>query len=221
MEKRWLTKQRLSPFFHPNFYTRWPCQAGVFFQMEERLPGSFRKLILRFPLLNVIVYCTMPIAHGPLPIAHFSCRKPIHHLPVLCHGQFQIIWMKECREDFHYKKTWISSKMMCTFKLVNFAWNSSFWEEFPGKIKTRARATVGDPWSGSTLQLEDMSRFESTFLNFTFLQQNQNLIVNKHLHIHPIQPTRWLICTCTWYAHDMHIHILISGWRCFLGHWLR
>jgi len=28
----------------------------------------------------------------------------------------EIIWMKECREDFHYKKTWISSKMMCTFK---------------------------------------------------------------------------------------------------------
>ena len=167
-----------------------------------------------------IAQCPLPIAHCPLPITHcpFSCRKPIHHLPVLCHGQFQIIWMKECREDFHYKKTWISSKMMCTFKLVNFAWNSSFWEEFPGKIKTRARATVGDPWSGSTLQLEDMSRFESTFLNFTFLQQNQNLIVNKHLHIHPIQPTKWLICTYTWY---MHIHILISGWRCFLGHWLR
>merc|ERR1711971_59149 len=28
----------------------------------------------------------------------------------------EIIWMKECREDFHYKKSWISSKMMCTFK---------------------------------------------------------------------------------------------------------
>jgi len=28
----------------------------------------------------------------------------------------EIIWMKECREDFHYKKNWITSKMMCTFK---------------------------------------------------------------------------------------------------------
>jgi len=28
----------------------------------------------------------------------------------------KIIWMKQCRENFHYKKSWISSKMMCTFK---------------------------------------------------------------------------------------------------------
>ena len=28
----------------------------------------------------------------------------------------QVIWMKECRENFKYKKSWISSKMLCTYK---------------------------------------------------------------------------------------------------------
>ena len=33
-----------------------------------------------------------------------------------CYTHLQIIWMKECRENFKYKKSWISSKMICTYK---------------------------------------------------------------------------------------------------------
>ena len=31
----------------------------------------------------------------------------------------QVLWMKDCRENFKYKKSWISHKMMCTYKWVD------------------------------------------------------------------------------------------------------
>ena len=40
-------------------------------------------------------------------------------MQIMWYHHAQIIWMKECREDFHYKKNWITSKMMCTFKWVS------------------------------------------------------------------------------------------------------
>ena len=40
-------------------------------------------------------------------------------MQIMWNHHAQIIWMKECREDFHYKKNWITSKMMCTFKWVS------------------------------------------------------------------------------------------------------
>ena len=29
-----------------------------------------------------------------------------------------VIWMKECRKDFKYAKSWITSKMLCTYAEV-------------------------------------------------------------------------------------------------------
>ena len=77
---------------------------------------------------------------APLPIPFYILFVEVSH------SHFQIIWMKECRENFHYKKSWISSKMMCTFKLVYRQSFARFKRLFPGKTLTLARATVEDLW---------------------------------------------------------------------------
>ena len=78
----------------------------------------------------------------------------------------QIIWMKECREDFHYKKNWITSKMMCTFKWVSpqtlpylHSLEKKKFFLCAGKTLMPVKATVEAPWWGSTPQVADMNRF--------------------------------------------------------------
>ena len=83
---------------------RWQYQAGVCLMMEETPPKSFKKSILRY---QVVV------------ISSSVCKNTWSSLmQIMWYHHAQIIWMKECREDFHYKKNWITSKMMCTFKWV-------------------------------------------------------------------------------------------------------
>ena len=118
-------KTKIVAFFSSKFLHQVTVSGWGLLSDGGKAARKLQEVDLEVPIAHQC-HCLLHNAHCPRSITHFSCRKPIHHLPVLCHGQFQIIWMKECREDFHYKKTWISSKMMCTFKLVNFAWNSSF-----------------------------------------------------------------------------------------------
>ena len=88
-------------------------------------------------------------------------------MQIMWYHHAQIIWMKECREDFHYKKNWITSKMMCTFKWVtpqtlhhlHSLEKKKFFFLCAGKTLMPVKATVEAPWWGSTPQVADMNRF--------------------------------------------------------------
>ena len=142
--------------------------------MEETLPRSSEKLILRC--------CYNPFAHS--------------------HSHFQIIWMKQCRENFHYKKSWISSKMMCTFKLVDrqsFARFESWLSA--GKMPTLARVTVEALWWGSIQRAAAMSRFNLP-PNFTFHHKIQFSIYIHLSTLARVNPTG-----CNEYL-QRYIHLL-------------
>ena len=120
-------------------------------------------------------------------------------MQIMWYHHAQIIWMKECREDFHYKKNWITSKMMCTFKWVFPSTNTSLftltWEKevflCAGKTLMPVKATVEAPWWGSTPKVENMNRFHwpLQFKSSQQIVQWSPLIFNWSLQIVQLVPS--------------------------------
>ena len=104
------------------------------------------------------------------PISSFHSHKP----------HFQIIWMKQCREDFHYKKSWISSKMMCTFRLdttLIFFLLFFFWKLI---ARQNSDACQGDS-GGPLVRVNPTSgRYEQVQLASLLNFFTQNTFVNLH-----------------------------------------